>query len=183
MKTLNTLTVIMLILSVTFLLTQPVEARDSGGGSGGHSGVHGGHGGDHHGDHHHRHGHGFFGGFGYGWWGYPYWWDYPYWWWDYPYYPYYYPYYDPYYYEGHGEPPVPPQGLTPPAESEQQQPSFWHFCQDPEGYYPYVKDCRVGWLTVVPSQPNAPPPATLGVPILPPSPPGKKSEKQESRSR
>jgi hypothetical protein len=57
---------------------------------------------------------------------------------------------------------VPPEGVTPPAESGQHQPSYWHFCQNPEGYYPYVKDCPSGWMTVVPSKPNAPPPSTLG---------------------
>ena len=166
MKTLKTLMVVMLILSVAFLFVQTVEAADRGGGHGGHSG---GHGGGHHGGFGHGHGHGFFGGFGYDWWGYPYWWDYPY----YPYdYPYYYPYYDPYYYGVYGEPPVPP-----PSESAQQQPSLWRFCQDPEGYYPYVKNCPAGWLKVVPPKPDAPPPATLGAPILSASPPGKKPEK------
>ena len=163
MKTLKTLTAVMLILLVAFLFVQTVEAADHGGG-------HGGHGGGHHGGFGHGHDQRFFGGFGYDWWGYPYWWDYPY-------YPYYYPYYDPYYYEGYGEPPVVPEGVTPPAESEQQQPSFWHFCQDPEGYYPYIKDCPGGWLRVVPPQPNTPPPATLGPPIGPVSSPGKKPEK------
>ena len=158
--------VVMLILSVAFLFVQTVEAADRGGGHGGHSG---GHGGGHHGGFGHGHGHGFFGGFGYDWWGYPYWWDYPY----YPYeYPYYYPYYDPYYYGVYGEPPVPP-----PSESAQQQSSLWRFCQDPEGYYPYIKNCPAGWLKVVPPKPDAPPPATLGAPILPASPPGKKPEK------
>jgi hypothetical protein len=162
----------MLILSVTFLFVQPVEARDYSGGHGGHGGGHsGGHG---HGGHHGGHGHAFFGGFGYAGWDYPYWWDYPY-------YPYYYPYYDPYYYGGYGEPPALPQGVTPPAESGPKQPSFWHFCQDPEGYYPYVKDCRRGWLTVVPPKPDAPPPAILGAPILPPSPPRQETGKVRIR--
>jgi hypothetical protein len=67
--------------------------------------------------------------------------------------------------------------VTPPIESGQQLPSFWHFCQDPEGYYPYVKNCPSGWLTVVPPKPNAPPPARLGPPIGPVSPPGKKPGK------
>jgi hypothetical protein len=170
MKTLKTLPVVILILLVTFLFVQPVEAAYRGGGYGGHSG---GHGGGYGGGHRGGFGHGFFGGFGYGWWGYPYWWDYPYYpyYSYYPYYPYYYSYYDPYYYRSYGEPPAPPQGVPPPSESAQQQPSLWRFCQDPEGYYPYVKDCRGGWLRVVPPKPDAPPPAILGAPILPPSPP------------
>ena len=156
MKALKTSMLVVLILLVTFMLVQPVEARGHGGGhGGGGGGRRGGFGRGYH--------HAYYGGFGYGWWGYPYWWDYPY----YPYYPYYdplyYPYYDPYYYGGYGEPPVPPQGVTAPAASRRQQPSYWHFCQDPEGYYPYVKVCPGGWMTVVPSRPNAPPPS-LGAP-------------------
>ena len=30
--------------------------------------------------------------------------------------------------------------------------SYWYFCQDPEGYYPYVKQCPKGWQKVVPKQ-------------------------------
>jgi hypothetical protein len=75
------------------------------------------------------------------------------------------------------EPPAPPEGVAPPPESGPQQPSLWHFCQDPEGYYPYVKDCPGGWLNVVPARPNAAPPATLGPPIGPVSPPAKKPGK------
>ena len=98
------------------------------GGPGGHGG-HGGHGG--------RVGVGvFIGGpvWGPGWWG--------------PYYPYYpnYPYY--------AAPPVVVQQQpetyiqeTPQAE----EPSYWYFCRDPEGYYPNVKSCPKGWLKVVPS--------------------------------
>lgn len=70
------------------------------------------------------------------------------WWWG-PGYPYY------------AEPPVviqeePPayiqQGAEPPP------PAYWYYCQSPQGYYPYVKDCPGGWLTVVPPS-NPPPPA------------------------
>jgi len=70
-------------------------------------------------------------GWGPGWWG--------------PYYPYY-PYY--------AAPPVVIQQQpdtyiqqTPQAE----EPSYWYFCKDPKGYYPYVKKCPKGWLKVVPS--------------------------------
>ena len=160
--------VVILVLSVAFLLVQPVDPQGHGGG--GHARV----GGGYRGGFGHGYYHGFYGRFGYGWWGYPYWWDYPY----YPYYyPYSYPYFDPYYDGGYGEPPVPPQGVTPPAESGQQQPSYWHFCQNPEGYYPYVKECPAGWMKVVPPKPNAAPPSTLGAPVLPVTPPGKKTEK------
>jgi len=170
METFKELIVVMLILSVAFLLVQPAEVRGHGGG---HGGGGGGRGGGHYGGYAHGYGHGYYGyhgRYGYGWrgyhygWGYPYWWDY--WWgypygWDYPYYPYPYPYSDPYYNGGLSGP---PQGVTPPPQSGQQRSSYWHFCQDPEGYYPYVKDCPGGWLTVVPSKPNAPPPSALGAP-------------------
>jgi len=177
------LMVAMLILSVTILLAQPAEVLGHSGGHGGGGGARGGgHYGGHYGGYAHGYGHGYYGyhgRYGYGWRGYPYWrgwggypygWGYPYWWnywWGYPYwggylsYPYAYPYYGSYYYGGYGEPPVPPEGINPPAESGQQQPSYWHFCQNPEGYYPYVKDCPGGWMAVVPSKPNAPPPSTL----------------------
>ena len=137
MKTLKILTVVMLILQVMFLLVQPAEVLGR-----------------------------YYGRYGFGWWGYPYGWGYPY-WWGYPYYPYPYPYpyYDPYYYGGYGQPPVPPQGVTPPSQSGQQQPSYWYFCQNPEGYYPYVKNCPGGWMAVVPSKPNAAPPSTLAAPV------------------
>ncbi len=105
------------------------------GGGGWHGG--GWHGGGWHGGGWHGHGHSSFGVFiGPGWWGYPY----PYY---YPYYPYYsYPY--PYYYT----PPTIPQQQYEYVEPE--APSYWYFCQNPKGYYPYVKQCPKGWLKVVP---------------------------------
>jgi hypothetical protein len=68
------------------------------------------------------------------------WW--PGWWDSYPYYPYY------------SSPPVivqqPPEIYVQPTP--QAEPSdYWYFCQDPKGYYPYVKKCPKGWLKVVPS--------------------------------
>jgi len=29
-------------------------------------------------------------------------------------------------------------------------PSYWYYCRNPEGYYPYVPQCPGGWMTVVP---------------------------------
>jgi hypothetical protein len=102
----------------------------SGGfrGGGGGGGFRGGHGGGH-----------FRGGVWFG----------PGWWWDpflYPYYPYpYYPYYD--------QAPVviqqQPEYLLP--EQQPQEASYWYFCRNPKGYYPYVKKCPGGWLKVVPA--------------------------------
>jgi len=33
------------------------------------------------------------------------------------------------------------------------QPLYWAYCQNPEGYYPYVQDCPGGWQAVVPTPP------------------------------
>lgn len=34
-------------------------------------------------------------------------------------------------------------------------PTYWYYCEDPAGYYPYVQECRGGWRTIVP--PATPP--------------------------
>jgi hypothetical protein len=39
----------------------------------------------------------------------------------------------------------------PPPSSAPSQ--YWAYCQDPEGYYPYVPDCPGGWIPVVPTPP------------------------------
>ena len=33
---------------------------------------------------------------------------------------------------------------APPAES------YWYYCENPKGYYPYVSQCPKGWMQVVP---------------------------------
>ena len=74
------------------------------------------------------------------WWGGPAWWGPPY----------------PYYYSA---PPVVVQE-APPTYIQQQppeQPAYWYYCPNPAGYYPKVKECPPGWLTVVP---QATPPST-----------------------
>lgn len=51
--------------------------------------------------------------------------------------------------------------VTPPVYIQQEQPrpiqpqanNYWHYCQNPEGYYPYVKSCPGGWLQVAPQPP------------------------------
>jgi hypothetical protein len=42
--------------------------------------------------------------------------------------------------------PVPPG----PAASG-YQPYYWYYCQNPQGYYPYIKSCPGGWMTVIPN--------------------------------
>lgn len=69
-----------------------------------------------------------------------------------------YGYGDPYYYPPYYAYPrtviVP---STPPVYIQQQQvqpvqpqTNYWYYCQDPDGYYPYVKNCPGGWLQVAP---------------------------------
>lgn len=36
---------------------------------------------------------------------------------------------------------------TPPAREQ----GYWHYCERPEGYYPYVRECLGGWLRVAPT--------------------------------
>ncbi len=51
--------------------------------------------------------------------------------------------------------PQPPTEYVAPQQPE--APSYWYFCKDPQGYYPYVKQCPGGWMKVVPpSQAPAP---------------------------
>ncbi|MBA0922625.1 MAG: hypothetical protein H0Z21_05500 [Nitrosospira sp.] len=48
---------------------------------------------------------------------------------------------------------------TPPVYIEQQdfvkstaesQKNYWYYCQDPAGYYPYIRECPNGWLPISP---------------------------------
>jgi hypothetical protein len=61
-----------------------------------------------------------------------------------------YPYYNPYY----TAPPViirqsPNEYIE--RNTEQSEAYYWYFCRNPQGYYPYVKQCPNGWLKVLPS--------------------------------
>ena len=42
--------------------------------------------------------------------------------------------------------PAPPVYVQP----AQEQIEFWYYCQNPQGYYPYIKSCPGGWMKVVP---------------------------------
>ena len=48
---------------------------------------------------------------------------------------------------------VPPQTyIQQQAPVAQQNPSgYWYYCNDPQGYYPYVKACPEGWQQVAPT--------------------------------
>jgi len=36
------------------------------------------------------------------------------------------------------------------AEPAPSQTDYWYYCQNSQGYYPYVKSCPGGWMKVVP---------------------------------
>ncbi len=48
-----------------------------------------------------------------------------------------------------------PPVFVQPAPQAQEQ-FFWYYCQNPQGYFPYVRECPNGWMRVVPS-PTPPP--------------------------
>ncbi len=35
-------------------------------------------------------------------------------------------------------------------QAQAQASNYWHYCRNPEGYYPYIKNCPGGWLQVAP---------------------------------
>ena len=81
-----------------------------------------------------------------GWWVEPWWWE-P--WWA-----------EPNYFDySYGTPLVLVQE-APPVYLQQEPPApqgaYWYYCPNPPGYYPYIRDCPAGWMTVVP--PGAGPP-------------------------
>ena len=45
----------------------------------------------------------------------------------------------------------PPAGVAAQAAPEA---SYWYYCTQPAGYFPYVKDCSQAWLKVVPQAPG-----------------------------
>ncbi len=51
--------------------------------------------------------------------------------------------------------PAPQVYVQPPPAPPPQ--SYWYYCEDPKGYYPYVSQCPGGWMQVVPRT-NAPTP-------------------------
>ena len=125
---------IAVVIAGLFLIAAaaPAYARGGGGGRGGHGGQDF-RGGRFHG--HHFHGHGFRSSvvIGTGVWLGPYW--YP------PYYP-----YDPY------DPYAPVPVVAEPQTYIEQSgaPAYWYYCEAAKAYYPYVRECPGGWLTVLP---------------------------------
>ena len=77
--------------------------------------------------------------------------------WGYPWYPYGYSYPYPYQYPAYSPPVVldsGPQTYIEQAPPQAQQ--YWYYCQNPQGYYPYVGECPGGWQPV-PAQPSQTP--------------------------
>jgi hypothetical protein len=79
--------------------------------------------------------------------------------------PYYYsPYYSPYYYPPSyyyppaysASPPVYVEQSPAPQAAAPQQSNYWYYCRNPDGYYPYVKECPGGWQQVAPQPPARP---------------------------
>jgi hypothetical protein len=75
---------------------------------------------------------------------------------------YYSPYYYPPYYPPYAAGYYPPMPASPPVYIEQGgaqpapsagQASYWYFCAESQGYYPYVKECPGGWQRVSPQPP------------------------------
>lgn len=141
------------VMAGLFLIAAaPADARGRGGGGSGGHGVRGGgghsyRGGGFHGHRFHGHHPGFRSSvvIGTGVYLGPYWGGYGY----YPYYPYY-PY-EPAY-------TAPVVVESQPQTYIQQSPasSYWYYCEDARAYYPYVKECPAGWLTVAPQAPGEP---------------------------
>jgi hypothetical protein len=69
-------------------------------------------------------------------------------------YPYYYPpYYYPPYYPAPvvlQRPPVYVEQIPQAAPSVPAPSSYWYYCSESNAYYPYVKECAVGWQRVAP---------------------------------
>lgn len=66
----------------------------------------------------------------------------------------------PYGYGGYGYSPPAVIVAPPPAPTtyiqqapvvQQAQTNYWHYCSNPQGYYPYVKQCPGGWQLVPPT--------------------------------
>ena len=82
----------------------------------------------------------------------------------YPYYGYYgygYPYYGSSYYGygyGYGYGYLPSSSTVYAEQSHAASASapasnYWYYCSNPQGYYPYVKECPAGWQKVAPQPP------------------------------
>ena len=135
---------------LAMIANSSVVARGGDGGGGGYSG-----GGYSHGHRHLYLGINYGGFYGPGYYGYPFYgYGYGY---GYPFYDYGYPFYYPPYY---AYPPTIIVPTEPPVYIQKEQPqpvqpqsNYWYYCENPQGYYPYVKNCPNGWQQVSPQPP------------------------------
>jgi hypothetical protein len=47
----------------------------------------------------------------------------------------------------------PPVWVAPTAgyvDRDREESEFWYYCEDPRGYFPYIRSCPGGWMKVVP---------------------------------
>ena len=72
-----------------------------------------------------------------------------------------YGYADPFFRPYYTYPPVVTAPSRPPVYIQQQEPklaqpktNYWYYCQNPQGYYPHIKECPGGWTQIAP-QPSA----------------------------
>jgi hypothetical protein len=49
---------------------------------------------------------------------------------------------------------APPQVIVQPAQQEPAD-SYWYYCTQPAGYFPYVQNCGQPWMKVVPQVPGS----------------------------
>jgi hypothetical protein len=52
--------------------------------------------------------------------------------------------------------PPPAVYVQPSAPDAVPQQEYWYYCDDPQGYYPYVQQCPGGWRPVTPTSPPSP---------------------------
>ena len=70
-------------------------------------------------------------------------------------------YYNPYPYYPYYPPAIVTVPRSPPVYIERSPPvneqlttGYWYYCDNPQGYYPYVTDCPTGWRQVDPIPPQ-----------------------------
>lgn len=77
--------------------------------------------------------------------------------WGYPYgYPYSYAYPYSYGYPAYSPPVVVESSPQTYIQRDSQAQQYWYYCQNPQGYYPYVSECPGGWQPVSPQPPSPP---------------------------
>jgi hypothetical protein len=83
----------------------------------------------------------------------------------YPYSQYYYPYPPQYYpngvYDDDNSAMPSTRGLVVPGDLPMGVTAFWYYCDTPDGYYPYVKECSHDWTRI----PVSPPPPGTAAPL------------------